>query len=182
MMDRDITRMVTRNSIIAAVTEPTPTIRQRVAMATDALNQASTLAIRVGHANLALAKFTTMLYALDSDGSWQHVDRVTHRLLDPAPWASGWQHWGLRHWEATILGRILQGRVTDRERPCLFDYSWESKTWHLNVGDYATLQSALWYVDKGAIKLAEWRTHSERYQERNRSARMLRLRRQKRAK
>jgi hypothetical protein len=92
-----------------------------------------------------------------------NVDTRTGRLLVPAPWGSlGWKRWGLRKWESETLRAILMARVEDRSRPCLFDYNTESRTWHLNTSDYSTLQAATFYLERGAIRLNEWRKCTEK--------------------
>lgn len=56
-------------------------------------------------------------YEADTDGAPCNVDRVTFRLLRPAPWGSdGWKAWGLRHWEAGTLRQIMLNRQEGHRR------------------------------------------------------------------
>ena len=140
---------------------PTAHVKQRLAQAATELNRAGMLQAQCEVINEALCQFTAMLYQRDSDGVLANVDARTGRLLVPAPWGdSGWKQWGLRQWEARILRSLLLTRLQDAKRPPLFDFNNHSRTWYLNSGDYPSLEAATHYLQRGAVKLAEWRNVS----------------------
>lgn len=162
---------------------PDTVIKQRVAETAQELNRAGELQKRVELANEALAALVVLLYERDADGQLANVDPKTWRLLVPAPWGnSGWRVWGMRQWESRILRWVLLDRQSSRgkgERPPLFDYNEAGRTWHLNLGDYKTLEQGLFWVKVSAIKLAEWRKYVDRTREGTRD-RMARLQAQRR--
>lgn len=141
------------------VQKPDAYVKQRLAETAQSISRAGDMAAHVELVNEALCNLVTILYQRDSDGDWSNIDRVTYRLLIPAPWGSkGWKLWELRSWEAIVLRRILIERSTDRTRPALFDYNNLSRTWHLNLGDYKTPAAALLYLERLApVKVDEWR-------------------------
>ena len=140
---------------------PSANVRQRVQEAADALSRAGDIQMRVELANEALTAFTAILYQADSDGVPANIDPVTWRLLVPAPWGrGGWQHWGLRSWEAQVLGKILRIRCDSRKHVNLFDYNEISRTWHLNLSDYGAIDQAMAYLKAQPITLEEWRKHA----------------------
>lgn len=156
-----ILNIVDRKAEIRNLAHPTPMIKQRMAVAAQELTRAGNAAIRVELVNEALCRFTAMLYERDQDGVWPNIDIRTYRLLVAAPWGSaGWKRWGLRKWEARIMRGIMLGRVTDKRRPCLFDYNTEARTWYLNGIDYPVFDAAQHYLSRAPITLAEWRRYT----------------------
>jgi hypothetical protein len=72
-------------------------IKQRIAQAAHQLSLAGVAAAHVELCNEALSGVIVLAYEADTDGLPCNVDRVTFRLLRPAPWGSkGWKRWGLR--------------------------------------------------------------------------------------
>jgi hypothetical protein len=142
------------------IAHPKEMVRQRIANDADRLNRAGRDAARLVVVNEALSRCTELLYVLDS-GRLCNVDRVTFRLLIPAPWGGkGWRVWGLRYWEGRALRRILWERQatfkSGQVRPPLFTYDPDAWAWHLNYGDYGTLNAAGWYLKRAAVTLQEW--------------------------
>lgn len=157
--------------------KPSPNVRQRVREAAQSLNLAGQMQLRVELVNEALMALTSLLWAADTDREPANVDRVTWRLLVPAPWGSGgWRHWGLRAFEAEILRSILRARCADRGHRALYDYNDVSRTWHLSISEYASFEQAMQYLKAHPVTLAEWRKHSEAYR-----ARMLQAQNKRRA-
>lgn len=160
----ELPNIIDRKQAIRTLPEPAQHVKQRMVDAAESLNRAGDLAKHVELANEMLCKFSYMLYAKAADGVLANVDNRTGRLLVPAPWGdAGWKKWGLRHWEAAVLRAILIERVGDHKRPCLFDYSADSRTWFLNVADYSAVEAATHYLNRSPITLAEWRKHSTAY-------------------
>ena len=126
---------------------PAGYVRQRLADAAEQLNLAGRLAERVELVNEVLCSLATLLYLPDSDGRPANVDSVTFRLLVPAPWGSrGWRRWGLRAHEAETLRCVLLDRQRSYrtgQRPPLFTYDADSRSWYLNVGDYPRVYAAM---------------------------------------
>lgn len=143
---------------------PEAYFKQRIASSAAQLDRAGQMAARVAVANEALAKFTVILYSVDTDGVLPNIDAVTWRIRPPAPWGrSGWKRWGLRAWEADVMRAILIERSRQQGgRPALFDYNDQARTWHLNIQDYRDCQSALFWLKHEAIKLPAWRAHADR--------------------
>lgn len=156
----DLTNIIDRKSTIRTLPEPPTHVKQRIAQAADELNRAGTMAAQVEVINEAICKFTHILYQRDTDGHYPNFDKVTQRIIIPAPWgSSGWRRWGLRHWEAGTLRKILlgrQARFTVKQRPPLFGYS-DRRYWYLNIIDYPNYESAQNWLMRGAITLQEWR-------------------------
>lgn len=139
-------------------------VKQRIAKAAEELNRAGDMAAHVEIANEALCKLAVILYQCDSDGVYANIDNRTHRLLIPAPWGSlGWKHWEVRKWEAEILRAILMARVVKPRHIALFDYSAETRTWHLNIVSYPALDKAQAYLQHCAVTLTEWRMYADKY-------------------
>jgi hypothetical protein len=147
---------------------PKTAVRQRIASEADSLNRAGRDAARVELVNEALSRCTELLYVVDG-GALVNVDRVTFRLLIPAPWGSaGWKYYGLRkQGEGRALRCILWRRQATfkagQVRPPLFTYDPDARAWYLNYGDYGTLEAAGWYLKRAAITLSEWRQYAETY-------------------
>lgn len=160
---------------------PDAVIKQRVAETAQELNRAGEMQKRVELANEALAALTVLCYQKDIDGQWANVDPKTWRLLVPAPWGNaGWRTWGMRQWESRCLRWVLLDRQGGKgDRPPLFDYNEAGRTWHLNLGDYKTLEQGLFWVKVSAIRLAEWRKYVDRTRQGTRE-RMSRLKAQRR--
>lgn len=159
--------------------KPTTEARRAVGEAAQELSRAGEMQKRVELANEALAALTVLLYQADTDGEPANIDRVTWRLLVPAPWGrEGWRHWGLRSWEAEILAHILRVRNEARKHVNLFDYNEANRRWHLNCSDFPTLDKALGYLKANPITLAEWRKHHE-IENTQKRARMAALRKQR---
>jgi hypothetical protein len=150
------------------VSKPREYVVQRLADSAAQLSRAGVMAARVELVNEALCRLTELAYQRDSDGVLANVDSVTYRLLIAAPWGrGGWKRWGLRNHESRILGKILRTRQAafkpSQGRPPLFVYDDDTRYWLVNMGDYETLASAHWYLQKGAISLAEWRRAGTEY-------------------
>jgi hypothetical protein len=136
--------------------------KERLAENAQELSRAGTMQLRVELMNEAIAALVVVLYEADGDGRPANIDRVTWRLLVPAPWGrGGWKRWGLRRWEAEALRNILRVRTEMRRHVNLFDYNEEARTWHINRGDYPTLESAIAYLKVNQITLAEWRKQAD---------------------
>lgn len=148
---------------------PKDFLQQRVKEQIGRLNMAGQMAARVELVNEALCRLTQLVYEPDSDGDFANICPVTWRLLIPAPWGSaGWQVWGLRFWEGKTLRHILSGRQASHkpgQRPPLYTYAAESRTWHVNIADYNTVDVASYWLRGSAITLKEWRQYSERYRD-----------------
>jgi len=143
-------------------------VRQRIAQAAADLNRAGTMAAHCEVVNEALLALVGILYQRDEDKCPANVDRVTGRLLIPAPWgAAGWKRWGLRKWEAEVLRKILRSRVQGQRYP-LFDYSEAQRYWLLNMVTYNSQRLALAYLQTEPISLIEWRTYTDTYHKANR--------------
>lgn len=144
------------------IREATPAAfaRQRIADGAAKLNRAGMMAARVEILNEALTRVAMMVYERDADGVLANVDRMTHRLLIPAPWGiQGYRQWGLREWEARAMSKILRARQEAGKRPTLFFF--ERPVWYVNLSDYPTSEAAQWWLQKSAITLAEWRLVAE---------------------
>jgi hypothetical protein len=141
--------------------DPRAYIQNRMGENAAHLSRAGEQAARVERANEALCRLVELLYQADTDGTPANIDPVTHRILIPAPWGSrGWRAWGLRHWEAGRLRAILIRRCTARQqgqRAPLFDFNSQANTWHLSLADYPVIESALFYLERKPITLAEWK-------------------------
>lgn len=141
---------------------PGRVVKERIAEAAQQLSRAGDVQARVELANEALAALCVVLYEVDADQRPANIDRVTWRLLVPAPWGrGGWRRWGLRRWESEILRNVLRVRTQMRRHVNLFDFNEEGRTWHLNMGDYPTLETALAYLKAHPITLAEWRKFAD---------------------
>ena len=158
--DMELMQVVDRKNEIRAAALPASVIKQRIAQAADELSKAGDVAARVEVANEAISKLTSILYQRDIDGIYPNLDNVTKRIIIAAPWGSvGWKRWGMRHWEAGIVRKILmprQANYTQKQRPPLFVYS-ESRYWYLNLFDYPTLETAQHWLQRSAITVQEWR-------------------------
>jgi hypothetical protein len=136
--------------------------RERIAEAADAINRAGDMQLRVELANEALAALCVVLYQADADGRTPNLDRLTWRLLVPAPWGrGGWKRWGLRAWEADCLRGILMIRCEMIRHQNLFDYNAAGQTWHIDLKTFPTLETAMQYLKRYPITLDEWRKRSE---------------------
>jgi hypothetical protein len=157
------------------LSSPREFIKKRIAESADKLSKAGQMAARVELANEALHNLVHLCYQSDTDGSAANVDRVTFRLLIPAPWgSSGWKVWGLRAWEGETLRTILlarQAAFKPGQKPPLFTYDEDTRSWHLNVYDYADIDQAETWLQYCPIHLDEWRQYAERYRQRRITAR-----------
>lgn len=150
--------------------------KERIAEAAESISKAGDHQLRVELVNEALCALVVILYEADGDGRLANIDKTTWRILTPVPWGdSGWRKWGLRNWEARALRNILRIRSDMRKHISLFDYSEEGRTWHVNRGDFPTVESALAYLKARPITLTEWRPHADRIAKATRE-RMQRLR------
>jgi hypothetical protein len=157
----NIAELIDRKQEIRTLPAPPAYVRKRMAEAAQSLNRAGDAAAKVELLNEALAHYTGILYALDSDGIYANIDPLTGRLITAAPWGNkGWKHWGLRHWEAMILRRVLMARLDNPRHISLFDYNRELNSWHLAISSYPTLERAKAYLQHCAISLSEFRTAS----------------------
>jgi hypothetical protein len=163
----ELLTIIDRKNEVRQLPAPAQYVKQRIAQAAQELSKAGDMALHVELANESLCNFVVMLYQWDQDGVWPNIDNVTHRLRVPAPWGSlGWKKWGLRKWEALILRRILMGRVGKARHTPLFDYNSDTRTWHLNLTNYATLDRANAYLKHCSVSLAEWRYVSQQIDQR----------------
>lgn len=136
---------------------PAANVKRRLAAAAQELSLAGSNQARVELLNEALLAFTTALYETDNAGRTPNVDRPTGRILMAKPWGSGgWRRWGLRHWEATILRRILILRCDMRRVQPLFDFARETNQWYLNGRNYGRLDLALAYWRSNPVTLRDW--------------------------
>jgi hypothetical protein len=136
--------------------------RERMAEAAESISRAGDTQLRVELANEALAALVTILYRTDADGRTANIDRLTWRLLVPAPWGrAGWRKWGLRAWEADTLRKILMLRCEMIRHQNLFDFNASGGAWHLDLKSYPTLPDAMTYLKRYPITLDEWRKMSE---------------------
>jgi hypothetical protein len=157
----EITNLVERVQEIRAK-GPGRFAKERLAENAQELSRAGDMQLRVELVNEAMAALCVILYEADTDGRTANIDRVTWRLLVPAPWGrGGWKRWGLRRWESEALRNILRVRTEMRRHVNLFDYNEEGRTWHLNRGDYPTLESAIAYPKAHQITLQEWRKQAD---------------------
>lgn len=159
------TEQLSRVAEIRHAETPGTYIKQRLAESAQSLSRAGEMAARVEAINEALTAFTALLYQADTDGSFANVDVATWRILVPAPFgSSGWRKWGLRAWEAGELRRFLARRCTMTDkRPALFDYNAESRTWHLNVSDYPTFETASHYLKREPMTVKALRILSAQF-------------------
>lgn len=146
---------------------PSTAVRQRVQEAAQELDRAGQMQLRVELVNEALMALTTLLFNADSDRQPANIDRVTWRLLVPAPWGgSGWRKWGLRYYEGEVLRNIMHTRSANTKHRALYDYNETSRTWHLALDNYPGVDAAMAYLQKAPVTLNEWRKHSESYRAR----------------
>lgn len=158
----NVNELIDRKLAIRALPEPPGFVKQRLAQAAQELSRAGDLAARVELVNESLFHAITMLYERDTDGGYANIDRVTFRLLVPAPWgAAGWKRWGLRRHEATTLRAMLVGRIRHPRHIALFDYSPESRSWFVDVAKYPTVEAAKAYLERNPITLPEWRGYAK---------------------
>lgn len=149
-----------------AATDPSRTIKQRMADAAAELSRAGDNQQRVELLNEACLALTRLCYEADPDGQPANIDSRTHRLLVPAPWGkAGWRRWGLRDWEASILRQILIVRCQMQRVLPAFDFNAESRTWHANLQAYPRLDQALLYWKSNPVTLKEWRRHADIYRQ-----------------
>jgi hypothetical protein len=165
---------ILERKIDVRLSRPREYVRQRMAEAGDKLNRAGKEAARVELVNEALCRLVELVYQRDADGTLANVDSVTYRLLLPAPWGSkGWRWWGLRAWEGQVLRNLLRARQAafrQGQRPPLFTYDRETRTWLINLEDYPSLEAAGFWLKGSAITLAEWRRYSKQWQDQVRTA------------
>lgn len=155
---------LTERTVEIRQTNPSAAIKQRMADAASELSRAGENQKRVELLQEACFAMTKLCYEIDQDGQTANVDSRTHRLLVPAPWGrSGWKRWGLRAWEAAILGRILRMRCEMQRVPGVFDYNTETGKWYLNYGHYQRLDQALMYWKSNPITLKDWRLFADAY-------------------
>ena len=154
-------KMIARKFIARQAT-PAGVVRQRLADKAASLSRAGQDLARVTVANEALLRLAELCYVLDP-GKLVNIDPATGKLLIPAPMGNhGWQFFGLRYREGRTLRRILWDRQTDfkpgKVRPPLFTYDQDTRRWYLNLGDYGSLDAAIWYLRRAAVTVAEWRS------------------------
>lgn len=157
----DITQVIDRKHEIRSLPEPPQNVRQRMAQAAEQISLAGVVAARVEVANEAIYRFAGILYQRDSDGAYPNLDAVTKRIIVAAPWGNvGWKRWGLRHWEARRLRKILlkrQAQFTPKQRPPLFAFDVDGRFWYLNIHDYSTYEAAQHWLTRGSVTVQEWR-------------------------
>ena len=162
-MSFNLDELLGRTQAIREATIDTRT-KQRIAEAAAALNDAGDNQARVSYLNESVLAMTTLCYTVDPDGVLRNVDRVTYRLLRPAPWGrSGWKHWHLRAWEGVVLGRILRVRCEMRRAAPVFDYNEFGGRWYLNYRDHPRLDLALAYWKNNPVLLKDWRLFADAY-------------------
>jgi len=150
-----------RRNFDIRLSDPRQYVRDRIAERAAHMDRAGVLAAKVELCNEALNRLVELIYRADDDGVLANVDVITYRLLIPAPWGkSGYKQWGLRETEAEALNRVLRGRQTGYQkgqRPPLFVYDAESRTWHVNLPDYPNMKSASFWLKGEPIRLEEFR-------------------------
>jgi hypothetical protein len=146
---------------------PISTVKQRLAAAAQELSNAGDNQARVELLNEAVLAAIALCYEVDPDGVLCNVDRKTYRIVPKMPWGrTGWQHWGLRYWEAEILRSVLRVRSEMRRVSPLFDWNEYSMKWHLNLSDYQRLDQAFVHWKAHPLTLKEWRLYADAYRQR----------------
>lgn len=157
--------------------QPALSPQARLAQRAEAISLAGAMQAHLDACIGAMVALVSVLYATDGDNVLANVDPVTHRILIPVPWGrSGWATWGLRQWEAAVMSKILIRRTEQkRKAPPLFDYSAESRTWHLVLRYYTSAEMALSWLQHEGPDLREWRaavnTHRDYHAKRMRDRR-----------
>jgi hypothetical protein len=150
-----------------AASNPNGAIKQRIAAAAAELSNAGNNQARVDLLNEAVMAAITLCYETDPDGALCNIDRKTYRILVKMPWGRvGWQHWGLRFWEAEILRSVLRVRSEMRRVSPLFDWNEYSMKWHINYSDYGRIDQALLHWKANPITLKDWRLYADAYRQR----------------
>lgn len=89
------------------------------------------------------------------DGVTTNIDPKTHKILLPVPWsATGSEVWNLRTWEANTLRVIMLGRA--KMNGNLFDFNRMTRSWHINITDYNSVESAITTLEQRPIAVKEW--------------------------
>jgi len=133
-----------------------PNVKQRIADAADPINAGADDLKRVQVLNEAVIACTVFIYSKSAH------DHKTYRITCPVPWGrAGWQRWGLRSWDVSLLLAILNVRsANQRHGAALFDYSADSRLWFVDIDRYASLESALDYWKSNPITIKEFQTHA----------------------
>lgn len=157
--------VLSRVSEIRSAPTPDAYIKQRVVKSAQELSKAGELQARCEVITEAMFRFVDLIFQSDTDGQLANVDPVTYRLLVPAPWGgSGWQSWGLRHWEGVALRGYLMDRCRVKgKRPPLFDYSEVGRTWSINLVDYPNRDAALFFLQREPLTVSRLRELSSKY-------------------
>ena len=121
--------------------------RQRAANVAAALTLRGQMKARAELCNEAVAVLIRLCYEADTDGGAANVDKVTGRLLIPAPWGeAGHRRYGLRSTEGRALRRYMQDLQDYKPAGApVFTYDPASRCWGLNLWDFAQLTGALSY-------------------------------------
>lgn len=152
----EVTQLIERTQRVRDAL-PLPNVKQRLAQTAQELSRAGDEQARVELLNEALLSLVSVLYLADADQRPANYDPRTWRLLIPAPWGrAGWKHWGLRAWEGEVLRGMLMVRAMARRPRPLFDYNEEARTWHLNLSDCPTIDTAFAHLRAHPITLGEW--------------------------
>lgn len=147
--------------------EVTPAVKQRIMEAAAGIDADATNQMRVETINEAALAFTVVAYQLGADGRLAFVDDRTWRLLIAAPWGrAGWKYWKLRAWEGEVMRKILFLRAESQRKASLYAYNEQSKTWHLNVGAYPTLDHGMDYWRRQPITQKEFLLYADDYRQR----------------
>lgn len=127
------------------------------------LNRATVLAEQTEDANAALFDLVILLYTVTSAGKLINLDAIDGRILVPTPWgSSGWKRWGLRHWQALALSKLLRARARNQKHNPLFAYNPDNTCWYVRLRDYPTLAHAQDYLNHNRISDREWRHFSDK--------------------
>lgn len=109
--------------------------------------------------NEAMQRLTLLAYEQDDDG-YCNIDRITGKLLIPAPWGrKGHVRWGITPTESIVLREMMQRRQIEREgrAPGLFLYDRTRRCWRLNLYDFDTLADGQRYWQRWPLAVAEYR-------------------------
>ena len=141
--------------------DTTPALHTPLRIVAEALTRRKLAGARADMLNEALQQFTTVLYDQDASGQLCNADEGTGQILLPVPWGrAGHRKWGLRYTESVVLRRILmvhQGVHERSQRPALFLYDADTRTWSINLTDFATVGTALQRIEQTPITPAQWR-------------------------
>lgn len=152
-----MTEIIERKALIRTEATAKKFILDRIEEAAVKFSEVVDIKMRVELANEILCRFVEKIYTRDA-GAWVYLDNVTYRIITAKPWgSSGWKYYGLRQWEARVLGKVLLIRATEQQPTVLFDYNFELHDWYLNLASFRAKESAMGYLNAKPITVAEWR-------------------------